>query len=521
MNGTILTRKVTIEELQTALNALTQSAPAGPGWSGTFDIPDILGTTPFNVRLMGAKGDGVSDDTAVFRSALSAGLFYVPSGNYLITDYSIMMNAGWYGPGQFICKGVQLPAGPISTYCTLPVPSLFPTVAIALQYAKLKQFQGFSAFCSIQISPGTYGSPGTPLSQLDMSIPAGAIHLEVVGTTSNANDVVLYFDCTNNQSGFHLSQDALYKIANLTIVGANGWTSHGVWNSGCYGGAIWVEGSGSRICNVNNVKIQKFYYGIRANYGGYINVGADCVVDEAGDVGVHAAFGSCINCQGMTSTNAADTAASLGFGFMAEVNSALHAESVTSSGHARSGIVSQTRSGLWAQNSRVSNCGDNGIYANGGEIDAGGAQATDITGVGFFATYGGSMGCNSAVATRCGGGGFFARWSGSIDVTVAVAQSCTGSGIGCRDNGTITGNGAKANDTTGNGFYAGYGGSMYGLNYSSNSNTGYGFSAEYNGVMSIPSWGSDGKNTQGQTSPTIDGTSNVGSGNFGAVITIY
>jgi hypothetical protein len=52
---------------------------------GDQSIPSLPVTT--NVRDFGAKGDGVTDDTAAFRNALhGGGVLFVPEGRYRITD---------------------------------------------------------------------------------------------------------------------------------------------------------------------------------------------------------------------------------------------------------------------------------------------------------------------------------------------------------------------------------------------------------------------------------------------------
>jgi len=52
------------------------------------DLPDLPDrATWVNIRSLGAKGDGASDDTAVFRKAIAEhGAIYVPSGRYVISD---------------------------------------------------------------------------------------------------------------------------------------------------------------------------------------------------------------------------------------------------------------------------------------------------------------------------------------------------------------------------------------------------------------------------------------------------
>src|SRR5205085_6440609 len=52
------------------------------------DLPDLPARDKWvNIRTLGAKGDGVSDDTDVFRKAIAEHRsIYVPSGYYVVTD---------------------------------------------------------------------------------------------------------------------------------------------------------------------------------------------------------------------------------------------------------------------------------------------------------------------------------------------------------------------------------------------------------------------------------------------------
>ena len=52
------------------------------------DLPDLPARdTWVNIRALGAKGDGVTDDTEVFRKAIAEHrAIYVPSGYYVVTD---------------------------------------------------------------------------------------------------------------------------------------------------------------------------------------------------------------------------------------------------------------------------------------------------------------------------------------------------------------------------------------------------------------------------------------------------
>jgi len=54
----------------------------------TSDLPDLPARDKWvNIRSLGAKGDGISDDTEVFRKAIANHrTIYIPSGYYVITD---------------------------------------------------------------------------------------------------------------------------------------------------------------------------------------------------------------------------------------------------------------------------------------------------------------------------------------------------------------------------------------------------------------------------------------------------
>ena len=71
--------------------------------------PNSFGTTDYNVKDFGAKGDGVADDTEEIRSALAfiasrnGGTLHFPSGDYLIGNPTEAVNSG--------LTGLTLPSG--------------------------------------------------------------------------------------------------------------------------------------------------------------------------------------------------------------------------------------------------------------------------------------------------------------------------------------------------------------------------------------------------------------------------
>lgn len=59
---------------------------------------------PLNIKQVGAKGDGVQDDTAFINRALyAASSIYVPSGTYLVTDTISFENKNIYGDNHTHC----------------------------------------------------------------------------------------------------------------------------------------------------------------------------------------------------------------------------------------------------------------------------------------------------------------------------------------------------------------------------------------------------------------------------------
>ncbi|CAB5082867.1 Pectate lyase superfamily protein [Burkholderia cenocepacia] len=82
-------------------------------------------TAPVSVRQFGAKGDGVTDDTAAFQAALNAGLMtlYVPAGTYLLGKLVMPSTVGFvlYGDGTSSVLVQKAGAGSLLTWSTSSV----------------------------------------------------------------------------------------------------------------------------------------------------------------------------------------------------------------------------------------------------------------------------------------------------------------------------------------------------------------------------------------------------------------
>lgn len=84
----------------------------------TLVADDVIAKGPIvDVRAFGAKGDGVTDDTVAFKSAISAAegrTLLVPHGNYLLTEPVLALecttiNRGDYADYHLVCKLPQAP----------------------------------------------------------------------------------------------------------------------------------------------------------------------------------------------------------------------------------------------------------------------------------------------------------------------------------------------------------------------------------------------------------------------------
>lgn len=115
-------------ECWSPVSRLPEFGTAGYG-SGKVAIPEYPVLT--NVKEHGAKGDGVSDDTAAFRRALLAvgerGAVLVPAGRYLITDVVELKRSGVVLRGEGPDKSVLVLPKPLSEIHPRPNVDKFKT----------------------------------------------------------------------------------------------------------------------------------------------------------------------------------------------------------------------------------------------------------------------------------------------------------------------------------------------------------------------------------------------------------
>lgn len=331
-------------------------------------LEDSLAFDATNVKNSGAKGDGSTDDTAAILAAGAAGSgdIYFPAGNYVCQPSVLQYNPRFVGPGILNIGTDTLPAGRFApSSFQISIPSTYPDINSALGFLQ-NRVLGNGVIVTLQIADGTY-----TFQQVFPFHPQGG-QIQIIGNQAVRANVVLQFDTSNSQCAFNCTEGyGLRLVDGMTIVGLNGWQSHGVWNAAIkpYGCGA-VARRGSRIRFGANVIIQKFYYGLRAEHGGSIIADPGCWVQESGDVGIHSIGGS-VECSGAYSNNASDVAFGIGYGFLAELAGSMLAQGAHSWGNAYAGAAAISAGSMWAWNF---DCHDNpnyGLYAaNGGDMDA-------------------------------------------------------------------------------------------------------------------------------------------------------
>lgn len=478
------------------------------------------------VKDFGAKGDGTTDDTAAFKAAIEATYYvYVPQGNYVITDATVVQSWKYfYGPGIMVINGWDIPASRfVDLYVNIPVPGLFPTIQDAVDWFDSREGFGPDGFVSINLSDGAYS-----ISQVTVRSPLGANFLQILGNTTTPANVTINADMTNNQSAFYISEGAgISNINGMTITGVGAWQSHGIWNSQCYGGGVWAEKNAVASIGAA-VSISKCYYGVRANYGASVTCAAGVSVTEAGDVGFHAFGGSKLNAQGCTASLCSDvtspTVATLGSGFMAEGGSFMDVSGSTAFSNTISGFVSQNGSGSWCHGCVSYSNGSHGFQSNNAssmECNPNGSvisQSYDNSGNGFHSEGAAFLNANSSKSYSNAGSGYYAKSSAYMDITTSTATSNKVDGYTSYFGSEMGGNGATSNSNTAQGFQANSRSSISGDTLSANTNGGYGFYALAISLINLGTGWGGANNTSGISSPEMATTANGNTGNLGSYI---
>lgn len=464
---------------------------------GKLDEHVSVKDSPYN-----AIGDGITNANTAFLAAAVDGVRYVPPGNFVITNaYIIDDIENYYGEGNLVYNGAILPAGNITKFMQINVPSQFPTLEAAVKFCESKTFEG-DGFVKIQIADGTYSIP-----QIEPKLGEAIDRVEIIGNVANPANVVLNADATNNKCGFLLQRgNGIFKLDGFTLNGVGAWVSAGIWNEQGYGAGIMANYNSSVLIG-SKVRVNKFYYGISSRYGSGVRCEPGVVVTQAGDCGFFA-FAAALDSQGCQAFDVAHTVEGLGFGFTAEAGGFIDASRSNAAGCAEAGFYANGAS-MWAHSTTADNNKDGYRAINGGKIEANiepGSPASNSfnnTRHGYIASGAGAyINANSALATTNGGNGFFAENGGSIDITASDSSNSGGSGYLAFNGSRMYGDSANAFSNDVSGFVASLHSSITGANHDSNSNTGYGYLAQNVSCMQIPNSGG-GTNTLGFDSPPV------------------
>jgi hypothetical protein len=454
----------------TALTALvTPSTALATGGSTTRTLGSHF-SDGLNVYDFGAVGDGSADDTVACQNAAAAGAKVLPDGTFKVTNFALIQDIkSWTGTGNFKYGAMVLPVGPITSFLNIYVaptvtsPVSFPTIQDAVDFCESKTYFG-SGFVSINLADGTYNAAQityNAVTTINFSSPYGD-KFQILGNTTTPANVILNFNTANFACGFQLLRGArLFLINGVTINGVGGWTAYATWNANCYGAAIRA-GTGSTIRVGSAVRINKYYYGVQATYGGSIRCDAGVVVANAGDVAFHAYADGTIDAQSCEAYYTAHiaTGIDLGNGFAAEGGGFLNADYSSSHQNNKSGFLALTNGSMWAHSALSFQNGAYGFWAaEGGVIEA--IIATGGTGTnsysnglnGYYAMGSGSyINANSSVCYNNYGYGYLAQYNGVIDITAATANTSGIDGFAALDGGVLFGVGSSAVSNTGYGY---------------------------------------------------------------------
>jgi hypothetical protein len=484
--------------------------PAGATWTQPYTLAMLLSALQLNPTIFGAKGDGVTDDTAAVKASVAAGGFYLPAGVYLITDYTILTYMGsWDGPGSFLYAGTTIPAGNIVNDLVFNVPSVCPTIQQAVTLAQTKANRGTGTI-TIKIADGTYNG----LRTISPLMADGATRLYILGNEAALGNVILNFDATNNGFGFLATNgNGIAMLNGMTIIGVGGMSSAGVWNEQCYGAGVSAR-NGSVITCGGAVRINNFYYGVQSQYGSTVTCGAGFLVYQAGDA-AYLATNASMTAQNTLAISTAHTAQGLGVGYRSEYNGYMDCASSGASYSNVHGFVAADGF-MSAKSCTASYNSQTGFLSiDGGRIDC--SKATAIVtnsynngGIGYYSVNGSYLNANSCLSTSNGLSGFQAENGATMDITAADASTNGGIGFQSVNLSNMNGDGATAFKNKSDGFNAGLTSTIRSSNSTSNSNAGWGYYSTGGSFIDLVKPYTSENNTLGDLTPALATEGNQG-----------
>ena len=467
-----------------ALRAILTKAVGSTMVGYQYDDNSILRTVDNRLKDvktindLGAIGDSKTDNTSIIKNAISyGGEWFVPNGEYLITDISIFDNIEVFsGSGSFLYNGTSFPVERLTSGIIIPVPSTFADIQSAMTYgSKLKLSS--DAGITIQVADGTYN-----FASVIGNVIGGSERLYIRGNETDPSKCVLNFNATNNQDGFLFNGDfGCAWLNGFTINGVGAYKSYGNWNDQCYGAGIRAIDGAACVVGGNTV-INQFYYGVSARYGASI-VCSGTTVTYAGDVGFHAFAAASIDAEGCNASYCADITPGLGFGFCAEQGGFIDCSTSYAFNNNMAGIYANGGH-IWAHGSVCHDNTNYGFYAlNGGRIEAtkSGTQAANSYKNGFhgFAAVTNSyINANSAFSTQNGNCGYLSSHNSTIDITVADASNNTFHGFSAIQKGEFIGDASNSYENGQYGYFIATNSSLSGNYSTANSNGSTGIRIE-------------------------------------------
>lgn len=447
-----------------------------------------------NVRDFGAKGDGVTDDTAAFVSASAIGSIFVPYGTY---EISVRSNDVLRSVIDALDGAVLLGTLKVRVYGHLE--STKPLVVSCIGGEKLHilgEERIDIAITSVGAVSGQAGAYSVPLTLVSaegvkvgdvlvirgdnctMGTGAHEVHRGAWRITSVRGNVVTV---TNTCW--------LDSFPTFTLTGGSGYVLKSVIVfKGCDGivvaGAtlgevdkVAISGNASEYWQASNVEGTE-----KGTNGVYVGGPTIAVNGKADDV----------NPLGITNASASlgRYTAVLDFdqqGIVCTKGASIYARWVTSSSNRRRGWYAELNGSIWCKNAVSS-----GNYRDGFIADVGGGIMCNIStaagngALGFSCITCGVIQNSKCVSSANKTNGFHVVGSGVMYAAESTAKYCD-KGYVAEFGGAILGNGTIAQNNLTDGFVASAKGSIRALNCSSTDNGRYGLYAVSSGIISTSS----------------------------------
>lgn len=366
-------------------NQNPQTAPITVYWDSDSTIPAlqplrtvngyiIRAGTPANVFYGGDYSEAVFDSKGqpVFYAPDSSDFSVVSAINSFLTGVEKVTVADYATPAAAIAarsgKRLYVQQG---DSLTLNVPSVFSSIQAAMTAIAGWYILGH---VTIKVADGTYQAT----SSVNLNHPFGA-NISIVGNVTTPDNVVVKGSSPPTFDLFVVSGGQQFGL----IQGMRADISAKALQANNFTAFLALNGASLSLDHINS---NNWYYGVAARNGGVIKYTTG-TVNNAGDVGVWAFAGGNIQCSGVASNNASDTANNLGFGFQAEFGGVVEAQNCTATGCRVAGLAALSNgTGRYYNCTANANLGSGIMSRGGGQIEANGSSSTGNTRYGIEIT---------------------------------------------------------------------------------------------------------------------------------------